>query len=58
MLAIQSPRPHAGILSYLYLARVSVRAGPALSVFRKEPNGRWIILRDANMLTGVNGGMQ
>ena len=26
------------------------RAGPTLSVFRKEPDGRWILFRDANML--------
>ena len=29
------------------------RAGPTLSVFRKEPDGRWILFRDANMLTAV-----
>ena len=28
-------------------------AGPTLSVFRKEPDGRWILFRDANMLTAV-----
>jgi len=27
------------------------RAGHILSVFRKEPDGRWVIFRDANMLT-------
>jgi uncharacterized protein (TIGR02246 family) len=25
------------------------RAGPTLSVFRKQPDGRWILFRDANM---------
>ena len=25
-------------------------AGPALSVFRKYPDGRWVIFRDANMV--------
>jgi uncharacterized protein (TIGR02246 family) len=27
------------------------RAGDVLSVFRKEPDGRWVIFRDANLLT-------
>ena len=26
-------------------------SGPALSVLRREPNGRWVIVRDANMVT-------
>ena len=26
------------------------RAGPALSVLRREPDGRWVIFRDANMV--------
>ena len=26
------------------------RSGPALSVLRKKPDGRWVMLRDANML--------
>ena len=29
------------------------RAGPTLSVFRKEPDGRWILFRDANMLSAT-----
>ncbi len=29
------------------------RAGPTLSVFRKEPDGRWILFRDANILKAV-----
>jgi uncharacterized protein (TIGR02246 family) len=29
------------------------RAGPILSVFRKEPDGRWVLFRDANMLTAA-----
>ena len=29
------------------------RAGPTLSVFRKESDGRWILFRDANMLKAV-----
>ena len=28
----------------------SKRAGHTLSVFRKEPDGRWILFRDANLL--------
>jgi uncharacterized protein (TIGR02246 family) len=28
----------------------SRRAGPALSIFRKEPDGAWRLARDANML--------
>ena len=30
------------------------RAGPVLSVFRKEPDGRWVLFRDANLLTAVS----
>jgi uncharacterized protein (TIGR02246 family) len=29
------------------------RAGHILSVFRKEPDGRWVLFRDANLLTAV-----
>ncbi|HUA64420.1 MAG TPA: SgcJ/EcaC family oxidoreductase [Alphaproteobacteria bacterium] len=29
------------------------RAGPVLSVFRRESDGRWVLFRDANMLTAV-----
>jgi uncharacterized protein (TIGR02246 family) len=29
------------------------RAGNILSVFRKEPDGRWVLFRDANMLVAV-----
>lgn len=29
------------------------RAGPVLSVFRREPDGRWVLFRDANMLTAM-----
>ena len=29
------------------------RSGPVLSVFRREPDGRWVLFRDANMLTAV-----
>ena len=29
-------------------------AGPTLSVFRKEQDGRWILFRDANMLKAVS----
>jgi uncharacterized protein (TIGR02246 family) len=29
------------------------RAGPVLSIFRKEQNGEWVLFRDANMLTSV-----
>ena len=32
---------------------VQRRAGPTLSVFRKEPDGRWILFRDANMLKSI-----
>jgi uncharacterized protein (TIGR02246 family) len=31
----------------------SKRAGHTLSVFRKEPDGRWVLLRDANLLTAA-----
>jgi len=27
------------------------RTGPALTILRKEPDGRWVVLRDANLLT-------
>jgi uncharacterized protein (TIGR02246 family) len=29
----------------------SVRAGSALSIFKKQPNGSWILVRDANLLS-------
>ena len=29
------------------------RAGDILSVFRKEPDGRWVLFRDANLLVAV-----
>ena len=29
------------------------KAGHILSIFRKEPNGRWLLFRDANLLTEV-----
>jgi uncharacterized protein (TIGR02246 family) len=28
-----------------------VRSGPVLSIFRKELDGHWVLVRDANMLT-------
>jgi uncharacterized protein (TIGR02246 family) len=31
----------------------SKRAGHTLSVFRKEPDGRWVLFRDANLLTAA-----
>jgi uncharacterized protein (TIGR02246 family) len=27
------------------------RSGPAMSIWRKQPDGRWVIYRDANMVT-------
>src|SRR5437588_4484383 len=35
--------PHAG--------DAVVRSGPALTIFRKDPSGSWVVYRDANMLT-------
>ena len=32
----------------------SVRAGSALSIFKKQPNGSWILVRDANLLSPVS----
>jgi uncharacterized protein (TIGR02246 family) len=29
------------------------REGPVLSLFRREPDGRWVLFRDANMLSGA-----
>ena len=29
------------------------QAGHVLSIFRREPDGRWLLLRDANLLTPV-----
>ena len=28
----------------------TIRSGSALSIFRKEPNGSWVLVRDANLL--------
>jgi uncharacterized protein (TIGR02246 family) len=30
------------------------REGPAMSVLRRNPNGRWVIFRDANMVATTN----
>lgn len=30
------------------------RAGSALSIFRKQSNGSWVLARDANLLTQVS----
>lgn len=30
------------------------RAGPVLSVFRREPDGRWMLFRDANLLAAAS----
>lgn len=27
------------------------RSGPALTIFRRQPDGRWLLARDANLLT-------
>jgi uncharacterized protein (TIGR02246 family) len=27
------------------------RSGPTLTIFRRQPDGRWVLLRDANLLT-------
>jgi uncharacterized protein (TIGR02246 family) len=32
----------------------TVRAGNILSIFRREPDGHWVLFRDANMLTAVS----
>jgi uncharacterized protein (TIGR02246 family) len=29
------------------------RSGPALSVLRRNPDGRWVIFRDANMVSAA-----
>jgi uncharacterized protein (TIGR02246 family) len=31
-----------------------VRTGSTLSIFRKDPNGSWVLARDANLLTPLN----
>lgn len=33
----------------------SLRTGSTLSIFRKESDGAWVLTRDANLLTPVNG---
>jgi uncharacterized protein (TIGR02246 family) len=35
---------------------ITRRAGPVFSVFRREPNGHWVLFRDANMLTLIEEG--
>ncbi len=46
--------------SYLHLAitpaadgEAKCRKGPILSVFRKEPDGHWVLVKDANLLTAT-----
>jgi uncharacterized protein (TIGR02246 family) len=31
------------------------RAGPVLTIFHKKPDGAWVLARDANLLTVVEG---
>ena len=31
------------------------RSGPVLSILRKQPDGRWLMFRDANMVSPANG---
>jgi len=33
----------------------SERRGPVLSIFRKRPDGTWVLFRDANMLAPAGG---
>jgi uncharacterized protein (TIGR02246 family) len=44
-LAVEVHRPGGGV--------PVKRAGPVLSILRKLPDGRWVIVRDANMLSSV-----
>lgn len=37
----------------LTVGNVTVRAGSALSIFRKQSNGSWVLVRDANLLSAV-----
>jgi uncharacterized protein (TIGR02246 family) len=48
----------AYLVSYLTLAMTPLQGGPVmrrsgytLTIMRKEPDGRWLLYRDANMLT-------
>ncbi|HEV2330456.1 MAG TPA: SgcJ/EcaC family oxidoreductase [Verrucomicrobiae bacterium] len=52
------PGRHAGPISREFVEStveklITKRAGPVLSVFRREPDGGWVLFRDANMLTVV-----
>lgn len=42
-----STTPRAG-------GEATLRAGNTLSIFRREANGRWVLTRDANLLTPLN----
>jgi len=33
-----------------------LRTGPTLTIFRKDQSSRWVVYRDANMLTVANEG--
>ncbi|HZL20026.1 MAG TPA: SgcJ/EcaC family oxidoreductase [Polyangia bacterium] len=35
-----------------------LRKGPALSIFRKESNGAWVLIRDANMLASDSAALE
>jgi uncharacterized protein (TIGR02246 family) len=35
-----------------------VRKGPALSIFRKESSGAWVLIRDANMLASDSAALE
>jgi uncharacterized protein (TIGR02246 family) len=32
------------------------RSGPVLTIFRRQPDGRWLLARDANLLTSEDSG--
>jgi uncharacterized protein (TIGR02246 family) len=57
---IQIAGDHAFVWNYLAVTVTPLpdgsprnMAGNILSVFRKEPDGRWVLFRDANMLTPI-----
>ncbi|HEY3898434.1 MAG TPA: SgcJ/EcaC family oxidoreductase [Chthoniobacter sp.] len=54
---IQITGDHAYCWNFLTVTITPVQGGPTkhlaghiLSIFRREPNGRWLLLRDANLL--------
>ena len=44
-------RNHLRVIFIFFDGKSMVRSGYTLTILRKEPDGRWVLARDANLLT-------